>query len=105
MNTIFDRPRVLRGEEVTLEQAVMELLPVTGSVEVQRDTPGREHPTHTHPTHETLLIVSGSITFTIGEESWKCTSGDRLILPKGTLHSSIAGEEGCVYIIRLHETE
>ncbi|MFC7442999.1 hypothetical protein [Laceyella putida] len=69
MEKMFDKPQIQRGNPITLEQAVMELLPVTGSVEVQRDTPGREHPTHTHPTHETLLIVNGSITFTIGEES------------------------------------
>jgi mannose-6-phosphate isomerase-like protein (cupin superfamily) len=103
METVFNKPQVLRGEPVTLEQAVMELLPITGSVEVQRDTPGRQHPTHTHPTHETLLIVNGSITFTIGEESWECTSGDRLLLPKNTVHSSIASEEGCEYIIKLHD--
>ena len=96
-------PEIVRGSRVTLEEAVMELLPVTGSVEVQRDTPNREHKTHTHPVDETLLIVDGTITFTIGDQSWTCDSGDRLLLPKGTLHSSIAGEEGCLYIIKLME--
>lgn len=107
MNTAtgFTQPVVIRGSEpVSLEQAVMELMPITGSVEVQRDTPHREHKTHKHPVDETLLIVSGTITFTIGEQSWECQSGDRLLLPKGTLHSSIAGEDGCIYIIKLMET-
>lgn len=94
-------PEIVRGEGVGLEPAVMELLPTTGSVEVQRDTPGREHPTHTHPTDETLLIVDGSITFRYGDKQATCTSGDRLLLPEGTEHSSVAGEEGCVYVIAL----
>ncbi len=57
-----------KGDSVTMEEAVMKLLPKTGSVEVQRDTPHREHKTHTHPTNETLLIISGEITFTVGRK-------------------------------------
>lgn len=59
----------IQGSDVTLEEAVMQLLPVTGSVEVQRDTPFREHKSHTHPTDETLLIISGDITFYTEEGS------------------------------------
>lgn len=104
LTTHFASPEIVRGSRVTLEEAVMATLPVTGSVEVQRDTPHREHPTHTHPVDETLLIIDGTITFTIGEQSWECDSGDRLLLPKGTLHSSVAGEQGCLYIIKLMES-
>lgn len=103
MGSQFETPEVVRGNHITLEEAVMELMPVTGSVEVQRDTPHREHPSHTHPIDETLLIVKGTITFTIGEQSWVCDSGDRLLLPAGTVHSSIAGDEGCLYIIKMME--
>lgn len=94
-------PQVRRGDPVSLEEAVMELLPETGSVEVQRDTPGREHVTHAHPTDETLLIVKGSITFSYGDRKATCTSGDRLLLPNGTEHSSVAGDQGSLYIIAL----
>lgn len=89
------------GEPIGLEEAVFKLLPKTGSVEVQRDTPGREHKTHTHPTDETLLIVGGDITFFVDGEEIHCTSGDRILLPAYTEHSSIAGENGCLYIIAL----
>ncbi|PGR70381.1 YqcI/YcgG family protein [Bacillus cereus] len=91
----------IQGLNISLEDAVMELLPETGSVEVQRDTPRREHKTHTHPTDETLLIIEGEITFYANGESVKCNSGDRILLPAGTEHSSIAGENGCLYIIAL----
>lgn len=99
--TAADDPRIVRGDTVTLTTAVMELLPETGSVEVQRDTPTREHSTHTHPTDETLLIVDGSITFRVGSQEITCTSGDRLLLPRGTEHASVAGDEGCLYVIAL----
>ncbi|HEX6289366.1 MAG TPA: cupin domain-containing protein [Herpetosiphonaceae bacterium] len=102
MQPTFAQAQIVRGSSLSLEEAVMELLPPTGSVEVQRDTPGREHPTHTHPTDETLLIIKGQITFTVGDRSEQCGPGDRLLLPKGTLHSSVAGPEGCLYIIALH---
>lgn len=90
-----------KGNSITIEQAVMELLPETGSVEVQRDTPFREHKTHTHPTDETLLIISGEITFTVNDKNITCTSGDRILLAAHTKHSSIAGKNGCLYIIAL----
>ena len=79
----------------------MKLLPKTGSVEVQRDTPHREHKTHTHSTNETLLIISGEITFAVSGENINCTSGDRILLTAETVHSSIAGKDGCLYIIAL----
>lgn len=100
---MFKKPKILRGTQTSLESAIYSLLPETGSVEVQRDTPKRHHPTHTHPTHEILLIVSGSITFHLNQEDHICASGDRLYLPVNTVHASTAGEEGCIYVISLQE--
>ena len=96
-------PRIVAGAPVTIEDAVLELLPELGSIEVQRDTPGWEHPQHAHPTSETLLVVHGSITFHYGGERRTCTSGHRLLLPHGVAHSSKAGPEGCVYVIATHD--
>ena len=90
-----------KGDSVTMEEAVMKLLSKTGSVEVQRDTPYREHKTHTHPTNETLLIIRGEITFAVDNKNVTCTSGDRILLTANTLHSSIAGSDGCLYVIAL----
>ena len=97
--TTSTEPRIVRDGPVGLDAAVMALLPTTGSVEVQRDTPGRTHPPHTHPTPETLLVVDGSITFRWDSSEAECTSGDRLLLPPETVHSSTAGTDGCVYVI------
>ena len=95
-------PRVITGASVTLERAVLELLPQAGSVEVQQDPPGFVHEPHTHPMDETLLIVSGSITFDCGGLQLECASGDRLLLPEGTSHGSRAGASGCTYVIASH---
>lgn len=92
---------ILRTGRSGLEEVVAELLPETGSVEVQRDTPGREHPTHTHPTDETLHVVAGAITFEVDGERSACGPGDRLLLPAETPHSSVAGPKGCRYVIAM----
>jgi quercetin dioxygenase-like cupin family protein len=96
---IVTEPRIVRGEAVDVERAVLELLPETGSVEVQRDTPARTHDLHTHPTPETLLVVDGSITFRWDGTETECGSGDRLLLPAETVHGSTAGPDGCLYVI------
>lgn len=97
----IDAPTVLRGDARPLAETVMALLPVTGSVEVQRDTPGRVHATHTHPTPETLVIVEGAITFRWSGGEARCLPGDRLLLPARAPHSSTAGPFGCLYVIAL----
>ncbi|MED4287108.1 YqcI/YcgG family protein [Priestia megaterium] len=97
----MEQVKYVSGKNISLEQAVFELLPETGSVEVQRDTPLREHKTHTHPTNETLLIIEGEITFYAENQKISCKSGDRILLPANTKHSSIAGPNGCLYIIAL----
>ena len=93
--------QIVRGEVVSLAQAVQQLLPEIGSVKVRRDPPGFEHPTHEHDTDEILLIIDGNISFEAHGKTGTCNAGDRLLLPGGTRHSSVAGENGCVYIIAM----
>lgn len=95
------QPQIIKGPPIGLEAAIYSLLPETGSVEVQRDTPLRAHTTHAHQTDEVLLVVGGAIEFTFGEVSEVCESGDRLILPANTRHSSVAFDKGCIYIIAI----
>ena len=96
---VVTEPRIVRGEPVDMQPAVLELLPETGSVEVQRDTPARTHELHTHPTPETLLVIDGSITFRWDGAETECRSGDRLLLPAEAVHGSTAGPDGCLYVI------
>ena len=90
---------VVRTLLTDLQAVVKTLLPQTGSVEVQLDTPFRRHSPHRHPTDETLHIINGNITFEIGDAEVICSPGDRLLLPRNTEHASTAGESGCEYVI------
>jgi len=92
-------PKVLNTGLHNLTQVVNSLLPPTGSVEVQIDTPFRIHTQHKHAVDETLHIIKGSLDFHLQGETISCGVGDRLLLPAETLHSSVAGEEGCTYVI------
>lgn len=95
----INKVQVLNAKTTNLEKTILDMLPPTGSVEVQLDTPKRIHPAHAHATDETLHIVSGDITFEIQGAKITCKSGDRLLLPALTKHESIAGESGCLYVI------
>ena len=41
-------------------------------------------------------MIQGEITFGIGDERYKLIAGDRLMLPKGTVHTAYAEAEGCL---------
>lgn len=92
-------PRIIKTARHDLDGVVRELLPPTGSVEVQVDTPFRWHPPHRHPVNETLHIVEGELEFEVNDDTIQCGPGDRLLLPAETLHASRAGPDGCTYVI------
>lgn len=92
-------PRVIRTAMRDLEQVVGDLLPPTGAVEVQVDTPHRMHPLHRHSVDETLHVIKGRIEFQIASTTFSCVPGDRLLLPAETPHASRAGNDGCLYVI------
>ena len=102
-NVCADRPRTVieQGAARELDDAVRALLPAQGSVEVQRDAPGRWHPLHTHPVNEILHIVTGSMEFHVHGERHHALPGATIKLPAGTPHSSVAGPGGCVYLIAM----
>lgn len=51
---------------------------------------------HTHPYGKVLVVVTGSITFTIagGKRVVTMQAGDRLELPPETPHSAVVGPDG-----------
>ena len=53
---------------------------------------------HDHPYGKVLVVVSGSITFTVdgGKQVVSMSPGDRLTLPPRTPHSAVVGDEGVV---------
>ena len=54
---------------------------------------GAEFPTHSHDRQEVLVIVSGTASYTIGDEQGVVSGGDVVIVPAGALHSFEAIED------------
>jgi quercetin dioxygenase-like cupin family protein len=51
-------------------------------------------PPHRHDVEEVIVVLSGSCTARIGEETHTLSAGDACLIPAGTLHQVInSGEE------------
>ena len=66
---------------------------------VWRDPPHRAYEPHSHARDESLWVVRGAIVFTIAGAVYPLGPGDRLLLPRGTVHAARAGDEGATYLI------
>ena len=63
--------------------------------------PGDRYAPHSHTYEKVLYCVDGSITFLLEAQGGKrieLTSGDRMVLPAGTIHSAVVGPSGCTCI-------
>jgi len=76
--------RTVEGSEMTL--AVVELDP--GAVVAE----------HHHPNEQLGIVLSGSMTFTIGGETREIAPGDTYVIPADVPHNATAGPEGAVVI-------
>jgi quercetin dioxygenase-like cupin family protein len=63
------------------------------------DPPGRDYPPHAHEHDECLWVVAGEITFAAAGREHRLGPGDRLLLPRGTVHTARAGAAGATYLI------
>ena len=59
--------------------------------------PGDRYAVHDHETTKLLICAEGSITFLVGPEAVpvELGPGQGMVLPAGTLHAAIVGEQGC----------
>jgi quercetin dioxygenase-like cupin family protein len=62
--------------------------------------PGDLYPPHSHTYEKVLYCVDGSITFVLetGGTRLELATGDRMVLPAGTVHSATVGPGGCTCI-------
>lgn len=63
------------------------------------NAPHAAYPSHAHPYQKVLVVVSGSIAFTVLEERARTVTlrpGQRLELPAGTVHRARVGPAGVV---------
>jgi len=87
--------------DISIDPAILDLLPEQGSVELQRDGAGKVHHFHTHPVDEILMIVSGRLNFVWDGGERVCGAGDMILLPAGTRHQSEALDDSIYAIATL----
>jgi quercetin dioxygenase-like cupin family protein len=57
--------------------------------------PGDRYPAHEHGYDKVIVVEGGSITFMLADGSAiAVASGDRLELPRGTVHAAVVGAAG-----------
>jgi quercetin dioxygenase-like cupin family protein len=66
---------------------------------VWRDDPGADYSPHAHDHDESLWVIDGEIVFGADGRDFRLGPGDRLMLPKGTVHTARAGSKGASYLI------
>lgn len=54
---------------------------------------GAEGTLHSHPHEQAVYLLSGSVRFTRGEESFEVQAGQVVLVPSGTVHGLVALEE------------
>ena len=64
-----------------------------------QDTAGADYQPHSHDHDESLWVIDGEMTFGAAGREFHLRAGDRLMLPKGTVHTARAGSAGVTYLI------
>jgi len=83
-----------------VERTLREQLEADGyDVWAWRDAPGADYQPHSHDHDESIWLVDGAITFGVGGRDYRLGPGDRLMLPRGTVHTARAGSAGAAYLI------
>jgi len=102
---VFDEVKIMKGQPVTLDQAILKVIPVDHYACFVNDAPNYVSDVHSHTADESLFIVHGKLTVMAEGQEHELLPGDRLILPGNVVHNSKAGEEGCIFLIVKHEEE
>lgn len=92
-------PKFIHLSKTNNYEFLISCLPTQGCVELQKDTPFKEHTWHQHPNNETIVILDGGLQLYYGSIIKHCSVGDVIFLPKGVKHASKASEDGCIYLI------
>ncbi|MGB6987224.1 MAG: cupin domain-containing protein [Candidatus Aquilonibacter sp.] len=78
------RARIFHGDDITF--AVLEI------------APNAKLPTHRHTNEQVGMLVLGSLTFNVGEETRTLGAGEAWAIPSNTDHDAAAGPEGATVI-------
>ena len=84
----------------TIDDLMSTLRREAGSCYSWSNGPHDRYAAHSHPYEKVLYCVEGSIAFMLEPEGKRVdlSSGDRIVLPPGTVHSAVVGPTGCTCI-------
>jgi len=84
----------------TMDDLMSTLRREAGSCYSWSNGPHDTYAAHSHPHEKVLYCVEGSISFMLESEGKRVDlrSGDRMVLPPGTVHSAVVGPTGCTCI-------
>ncbi len=94
VTTPNDRPSPLNvfGTDVTVLAAASQ---IDGyGITHQQGEEGSGPPPHSHGWDEAFFVLSGEITFQCGEETYLCTPGTLIHVPRNTIHAFTYGRGG-----------
>jgi quercetin dioxygenase-like cupin family protein len=55
-------------------------------------------PVHHHAEQQIAIVLSGELTFTVGDESKAMHAGDCVVIPPNVRHGAVAGPAGCTVL-------
>jgi quercetin dioxygenase-like cupin family protein len=84
----------LRRQALAPEQALAALGGVGDTVRPWSAPPGACFSLHEHAARKLLVVLRGSITFTVGTDVLAMTRGDLLELEAHTMHEAVVGPDG-----------
>jgi len=59
---------------------------------------GEVYTSHHHPETKLLVFIKGEMTVEVGKKTYKCSKGDKLIIPGNIVHSAHIGILGCTFL-------
>ncbi len=86
--------------EAPLQNRLVDAMKSEGLVPyIEDDEPGHFYEAHIHPNDEVIVLVSGEITFGVGDDTWVLGPGDRLDLPANTSHWAETRDAGPIRML------
>jgi len=88
------------GERLPEEESLRQELQADGyDVFHWRDETGVDYQRHSHDADQCLWVIEGEMLFGTEGNEFSLRPGDRLVLPRGTVHTARAGRSGVTYLI------
>jgi quercetin dioxygenase-like cupin family protein len=69
---------------------------------LSRHAPGEGPGLHRHPYEETFILLGGTATFTVGDETIEADPGNVLIVPPNTPHKFVNSGDGRLQQVSIH---